>query len=110
MEHNISVEEIAGTETFRKNAEIILFARRRASLAKYRQRKAAGMKPIGDPVDLLANWSVETLVRVYRDDLARRVKAPLAIRRVVREICDAAANKTLQDYVKRASGTQTENK
>ena len=99
MEHNISVEEIAGTETFRKNAEIILFARRRASLAKYRQRKAAGMKPIGDPVDLLANCSV---------DLARRVKAPLAIRRVVREICDAAVNKTLQDYVKRASEPQTE--
>ncbi len=102
MEHNTSIEEICATQTFAKNLQVILFARRRASLAKYKQRKAAGMKPIEDPVDQLANWKAETVVWAYRNDLTRKMKLPLGIRKVVRELGEAAVNKTLEDFAKRA--------
>ena len=101
MEHNMSIEEICATQTFSKNLQVILFARRRASLAKYRQRKAAGMKPLEDPVDVLANWKADAVALAYRNDLSRRQKLPLAIRQVVREIGDAAVNKTLDDFARR---------
>lgn len=103
MEHNLSIEEISRTETFRKNLEVVLFARRRASLEKYKARKKAGMAPIEDPVDLLAHWKAETAVKVYQDILLRQSRLPASIRNIVRELGDAAVRKTLQDYTERAA-------